>query len=181
MVIINIDHTMINSVDKIVASASAQPQKPKSKLKKVLLVAGSVVLLVAVWLGYLMFQGVKEGPIVEQQVTSFLQHISDNNLEKAYDLTSSTLQEVQTFGEFKRTMFVFEAQYSGFNSQTKTWFQIEQNVGQPTLYHYFGLINYTDGDQGNVRATLVKEKNEWKIQAINVNISIERVEKFLDN
>ncbi|MBM3250892.1 MAG: hypothetical protein FJZ07_01490 [Candidatus Nealsonbacteria bacterium] len=167
---------MTNAVDKIVTSTPVQFQKPKSKLKKVLIVIGVIILLVAVLFGYFMFQGVKEGPIVERQVTLFLQYISDNNFEAAYDLTSSTLQNVQTFDEFKKVFSMLEAHYSGFNSQRKTGFKIEQMVGKPTLYHYSGLIEYTDGDQGNVRATLVKENDEWKIQTIHVNISIERFE-----
>lgn len=155
-----------------------QPEKPKSKWKKVLAIVGVLILLLMGLFGYLIFQGVKDSPQVQQKVTSFLNDVSNNDLDTAYNLTSTQFKESTSKEDFTKAMTLFKAQYTGFKEQKQTGFSVEANAGQPTLYKYSGAITYTDGDQGELAATLVKENGEWKILGIKVNVDIKRMEKY---
>jgi len=46
------------------------------------------------------------------------------------------------------------------------------------LYQYSAVVTYTDGDTGDLVAVLVRENGNYKILSINVNVSIDRGEKF---
>lgn len=155
-----------------------QPEKPKSKWKKALIRIGILVLLLGLLFGYLILQGVKDAPKVQQKVTNFLQLVSNNDLETAYTLTSTQFKESTPKEDFIKAMSLFKAQYSGFKEQKQTGFSVEVNAGQPTLYKYSGTITYLDGDQGELAAVLLKEDGEWKILSIRVNVDIKRLEKF---
>ena len=152
--------------------------KSKSKLKIVLIVIGVLVLLGVFSIGLLVFKGVRDAPQVQQKVTFFLQNVSNNELETAYDLTSDEFKQSVTKEDFEKSMSLFKAQYSGFQKQEQVGFNVEATSGNPTLYQYSGVITYSNGDQGELEATLVKEEGEYKIQFIHVNVDLERLEKF---
>lgn len=158
---------------------------PKSRLKILLLAGGVIVVLAAAVFGYVGFRGVqkglKEANLAEKQLTLFLELVSDKKLEEAYGLTSEELRGAQSQEEFSNDLSTLEAQYSEFKSISQTGFFAEAKSGQPTTYEYSGIITYTDGDEGSVEATLVKEKGEWKIQYVYVEISNDRLEKFQSN
>jgi len=107
-----------------------------------------------------------------------LQDVSNNDLNTAYTLTSKQFRDATTMTDFSKAMPLLKAQFTGFKEQKQTGFSMEANAGQPTLYKYSGIITYTDGDQGELAAVLVKENSEWKILSINVNVSLKRGEKF---
>lgn len=158
-----------------------QPEKPNSKWKKIFLIVGIFILLGVGSLGFLIFQGFKDAPEVKQKVTTFLQYVSNNDLDGAYSLTSSEFQKVSPREDFTKAMNLFKAQYSGFKEQTQTGFRIEANTGEPTQYQYRGEITYSDEDKGEVNATLIKEGGEYKIRGIKVKVDIKRMEKFQQN
>jgi uncharacterized protein HemX len=142
--------------------------KPKSKLKLILIVIAVLVFLGVVFFGFLLFQGVKDAPQVQYKVTSFMQNVSDGNLESAYGLASKEFKQTTSLTEFEKSVSLYKHQYSDFQKQDQTGFSVESQSGQPTLYQYTGIITYTDGDQGDIDATLVKEAGEYKIQYIEV-------------
>ncbi|OGH10354.1 MAG: hypothetical protein A2857_05590 [Candidatus Levybacteria bacterium RIFCSPHIGHO2_01_FULL_36_15] len=166
------------SQQNYVQPAYTQPEKPKSKWKKILAIFAVLILLGVALFGYLIFQGIKDAPQVQQKVTSFLSDVSNNDLETAYNLTSAQFKESTSKEDFTKARTLFKAQYAGFKEQKQTGFSVEANAGQPTLYKYSGAITYTDGDQGELSATLVKENGEYKILGIKVNVDIKRMEKF---
>ena len=161
--------------------AYLQPEKPKSKWKKILLILGLIFLLGVGLTGFLILQGFKDAPEVKQKVTIFLQDVSNNDLDGAYSLTSSEFQKATPREDFTKTMNLFKAQYSGFKEQNQTGFIIEANTLKPNLYQYSGEITYDDGDKGRLNATLIKENGDYKIHYINIVIDIKRGEKFRQN
>ena len=147
---------------------SVEPEKPKkkSRLKKILLIIGGLVIIAVILLGFLLFKGVKDAPEVQSKVTSFMQNVSSGNYQSAYDLTSKEFKESTSMDEFTRAMSLFKAQYTEFQSQEQVGFHVEANAGQPTLYEYSAIVNYTDGDNGELIAILVKEDDDYKILSI---------------
>jgi hypothetical protein len=126
------------------------------------------VLLVVAFFGFLLFQGLKDAPQIQSKVTFFMQYVSKDNLNSAYDLTSKEFKKTYSLEEFENLISTFKYQYSDFEKQKQTGFTVESVSGQPTLYQYLGEITYTDGDKGGIDATLVKEEGEYKIQFIDV-------------
>jgi len=164
--------------NSVPAPTTIEPVKSKSSWKKILVIIVVVFLVGLGFFSYLLFQGVKDSPEVKQKVTSFLQNVSDNNLDTAYSLTSNDFKRATPKEDFVKSMQIFKAQYSGFKEQNQTGFKIVTNAGKPTQYQYTGEITYTDGDTGDLYATLIKENDEWRIYSIVVDIDIKRMEKF---
>lgn len=154
-----------------------QAEKPKPK-RIVLKIVGAIVLVIVLLMGYLLYQGTKNGPQVSQTVTNFLTYVSDNDLESAYELTGSQFKEEISMQEFQKFISSTKAQYSDFQEQKQTGFTVKKYAGQPTKYVYSGKITYADGETGELSATLVKENNEWKILSVNVEVGVKRLEKF---
>jgi len=156
-----------------------QEIKPKkSKLKKALIIIGVILLICGGFLGTLLIKGVKDAPEVGDKISSFMQHVSDRKYHDAYALTSNDFKEATPVSEFTRAMSIFKAQYTDFQFQEQAGFHIEANAGEPTLYEYTGIITYADGDQGELFAVLVEEGGEYKISYIEVNVPLDRIEKF---
>jgi len=151
--------------------------KPQSKAKKVLLVLGVLLLLGIVVGGYAFYQGVKDGPMVSQEVTTFLQYAAANDVTSAYSMTSSEFKK-EVSKEKMSQLFTLKSNFADFKEQSQTGFTVSKNVGQPTLYKYSGKIIYTDGGEGTVEATMVKEDGVWKILGIYVNVGMERLQKY---
>lgn len=148
-----------------------QSEKPRSKTKIIIIIVaviGALLLLGAGVLGFLIFQGVKDSSQVQQKVTSFLQYVSDSDLESAYKLTSDEFKQSTTFEDFNSETSLYKSQYSDFQKLDQTGFFIEAESGRPTTYKYSGTITYTEGDEGEVEAILIKEDGEYKIQYIYV-------------
>lgn len=164
------------------------PEIPQSKSKPtkiILLVGGIIVVFAATIFGYIALPGIRQGlqeaDLAEKQLTLLLEFVSDKKFAEAYGLMSETVREAQSQEEFSNALLALEAPYSGFKSISQTGFQVEAKSGQPTTYNYSGIITYTDGDEGDIEATLVKENGEWKIHYVYVEISNERLEKFQGN
>lgn len=155
--------------------------KKKSRLKIVLLTIGGIIVLVAAILGFLIFRGFKDSPIVQEKVTSFMQNVSSGNYDAAYALTSKEFKQTTSMESFTKAMSIFKAQYSEFQSQDQIGFNVEANAGQPTLYQYSAVVTYTDGETGKLIAVLVKEDGDYKILSVEVNVGIDRIEKFQQN
>jgi len=86
------------------------------------------VILGIVLLGLLIFKGIKDAPEVQDKVTSFMQNISTENYEDAYVLTSKDFKEISSMEEFARTMSLYKAQYTEFQSQEQIGFNVEANA-----------------------------------------------------
>jgi hypothetical protein len=154
------------------------PPKKKSILKKILIIIGILFLLGVAYFGYLMFQGFSNGPKVKAAIISFLQATSNNEIDKAYSLTTSSFREKISKADFTKSTIDFKAQNTGFKDLEETGFNI--NAYPDHLQYVFsGIITYDDGEKGKVVAILVKEKGEWKIFNIDIGVSVERMKKFL--
>ncbi len=147
-----------------------QNERPKTKLKfKIILaIIGSLVLVVVVFFGFILFQGLKDAPQIKLKLTSFMRYVSEDNLEFAHNLTSKEFKRTYSLKEFEELISTYEYQYSDFENQKQTGFSVESVSGQPTLYQYLGEVTYTNGDKGDIDSTLVKEDGEFKIQFIDV-------------
>jgi len=159
-------------------TGSVQQGKTRSKWKKIFAIAGIFVILLGVFPGYLIFQGIKDGPQVQREVTDFLQRTSDNDLEGAYSMASDEFKKSVSKEDFIRTITLLPAQYKNFKEQKQEGFSVEANAGQPNLFKYSGTITYTDGDSGTLSAVLIKEAGGWKILSMTIYIDTERLEKF---
>lgn len=147
-----------------------QPDKPssKSKIIIVLVIFGLFLLVGAGIFGFLIFKGIEESSQAQLKLTSFLRHVSNNDLGSAYNLTSSEFKQVTTLENFEEEINLYKAQYSDFQKLEQTGFNIEAQTGRPTTYQYSGIIKYTDGDEGEVEAILIKEEGDYKVQYIYV-------------
>lgn len=148
--------------------AQKEQPKTKSKLKIVLAIIGTLVLLVVVFFGFILFQSLKDAPQIQKKVSSFMQYVSKDDFNSAYYLTSKEFKKTYTLGEFEKLVSTYNYQYSDFEKQKQTGFVVEAVSGQPTLYQYIGEITYTNGDKGSIDATFVKEEGAYKIQFIDV-------------
>lgn len=169
-----------NSSNIPISTPPLSPERPRSKLKKALAIIVGVVLVIAGITGYFLFQVFQEDPKVAPTVTSFLQDVSDDDLESAYAFTSDKFKEgvlFEDFAEFVSTP-LGQALFTEFEEQNQTEFKVEISLRGPTLYRYIGTITYTDGNQGDLEVTLVKEEGEWKIFWVDVSVGLERMEKF---
>jgi hypothetical protein len=155
-----------------------EPQKKKNIWKIILLTIVGLAVVGFAIVGFLIFQGVKEAPEIEKKITEFLVNVSTSDLDAAYELTSEGFRKSTSKEDFATMLTQFEAQYSGFQEQQQTGFYVRADAGQPTFYDYTGTVTYTDGDSGEVTATLLKENGEWKILGIEVSIGVDRLRKF---
>ena len=146
--------------------------------KRKLIVGGILVIVLPLLglLGYLLFQGIGDAQKVQQRVTSFLSEVSSGNYENAYVQTSQIFKKSTTEEEFANSASALSPQYSDFQSQKQTGFSVEANLGQPTLYNYSGLINYTDGSKGVLEAVLTKEDGEWRLVSVDVTVGSSRTD-----
>lgn len=167
----------INSRNPI---AESEPRKSKSRLKTVLAIIGGIVLLLVVIAGFGIMQGAREKSEVEPVLVAYMQAVSNNEIEKAYDLVSEEFKSVAPIEDFKNNQALFEAQYSGFQKLEYRGFRVNKVVGSPDVYQYFGLITYTNGDKGELTASLKKQSGVYKILGINVNIGVDRANAFKD-
>jgi hypothetical protein len=156
----------------------SEPEKKKNIWKIILLTIVGVIVVGVAILGFLIFQGIQDAPEIEKTVTEFLVNVSTSNLEAAYKLTSEDFKKSTPREDFATMLTQFEAQYSGFQDQSQTGFYVRADAGKPTFYDYTGTVTYTDGDSGEVTATLLKENGEWKILGIEISIDANRLRKF---
>ena len=120
-----------------------QPEKPKSKTKiiiSIVAIVGTILLLGAGVVGFLIFQGVKDSSQVQQKVTSFLRYVSSSDLESAYKLTSDEFKQTTTLESFNSEISLYKSQYSDFQKLDQTCFFIEAESVRPTTYEYAGTI-----------------------------------------
>lgn len=62
-------------------------------------------------------------------------------------------------------------------NQSQSAFQQQfhiQDTSNGTFYNYTGTVTYSNGDQGALTATLQKDNGEFKVYAMNINISAQR-------
>jgi len=153
--------------------------KPRSRIKKILLIIGIVIAVFAVVFGLLIFKGFKDKPLVEAKVVEYMQLVSNQEFEKAYnDIASERFKAQITLEKFIEATELFEPQYSGFQKLEFASFSVRKNSGAPTIYEYSGIITYSNGDKGELSAFLEQENGEYKIDGINVKISPERAMLF---
>lgn len=161
-------------------------QHPKANRKNLMVVIISLlfvcicscILLLYFFVIAPFIQSDKENPVIQEKLTTFLQNVSSDNIEGAYALTSELFKDTQSLQEFRESINLYEAQYSGFSDliPTKTFYNIAPWSARTC--DYSGVITYNDGDSGTVTAILIKEGNEWKIQAISVNVDLKRYNDF---
>lgn len=173
---------MDTNINPTIPLRPPEAKPSKSKRKIILLLAGIIIAFAAAIFGYFVLPwiqtGFREADLAEKQLILMLELVSDKKFEKAYGLMSQKVQEAQSQEEFSKALLELGAQYSEFKALAQTGFQAEVKSGQPTTYNYSGIITYTDGDEGDIEATLVKENGEWKIHYVYVEVSNERLEKF---
>lgn len=91
-----------------------------------------------------------------------LQAIKNGDISKAYALTSSAFQEATTFEVF--TSYInSNAIFNNYKKITFSENKVIDNNGSLT-----GIIEGQDGGQMRAEYQLVKENNQWKIQAIRL-------------
>lgn len=157
----------------IVGSQTTLKSK-KSRLKKALLIIGAIILVIVLWFAQLAYKGFKERAIAEPLVTEFIQMISTGNLDAAYnDYSAKRMRDEITFEQFKELATVMPCLYSGFQRLELPGFRVYQGT-EGTIYTYSGLIYYSNGDQGQLDASLEKENGNFKIIGTHINITPER-------
>lgn len=176
---INLASEQVLEPKQEISNQSLPPQKSKRALWKWILLGISLLFVAGISLFmYLFYQSVQNAPVMQQKVTTFLTAVSNKDYGSAYQLSSTNFQKLFTLDVFSKDMEIFKAQYSGFASVKQTNVSFYISIGQPAQYTYTGTITYNDGDIGDVQATFVKERGDWKINSIFAYVNVERLKKF---
>lgn len=133
-------------------------QPPKSQYGKALkIILGILVVIVIAIAAALYFtRGIAD--IARDQ----LQAIRAGDMQKAYSMTSKAFQQVTSFDDFK----VFVDKYDVLKNNKDATFaerKVENREG-----YLKGTLEAKDGSRTGVEYLLVKEDDQWKIQAIRL-------------
>jgi hypothetical protein len=162
---------------------SNNPSRPRQGGRRRLTVGSLVLLgfLLGTALGCAPTRHVRHaepgaGP-ARQEVATFLQYAARNEVDNAYALLSEEARRTTTREQMAQLLASREL-FTGYSQLRQITFQTQAVVGQPARYHYSGTIIYTDGEQGQVTAVLVKDRGALKLSRIQVTVSPQRVARF---
>lgn len=150
-----------------------QPQLPekKSKTKKILIIIGIFIVVAMISKGLIMFKGLKDGEIISEKITNFMQLVSSHNIYDAYEMTSMSFKKMNSLGDFETFTEDFEFLFSDFEQQEQTGFYYETGTGG-TFYQYTGRTIYTNGHTGSLTTTFVKDNGEYKIERFDAEVNL---------
>lgn len=137
----------------------------------VIIILGLIVI--GSFVGYQFYTVRQNGALASeaQQATfSFINHISKNEIDDAYNMTSSVFKASATREKF--TQFTDSLRADGLSTldaQRVIGFNVNLNAGKPTLYTFRSEIRNTEGKTAPVVTTLVKEDDQLKIYNIVIN------------
>lgn len=145
-------------------------------MKTFLKIIGILILLGALLFGYIFYSGRSRGPEISDRVTEFLQLASDYEADAAYEFFTKKLQNAVPFDGFKegvedyfaRVSFVSQKQdgfYFFIGVPHSQWYNIFQLT---RFYEYQGTAIYSNGQEGQVKMTFVREDGQWKMIAFYI-------------
>lgn len=148
-----------------------QPVPKKSKLKKILIIIGLVIVAVMIVKGLIFYKGLKDGQIISEKTTEFMQLVSGNSIQDAYEMTSIDFRRTNSLKDFEKFAEDFDFLFSNFKQQEQTGFYYETGTGG-TYYEYTGSTIYTNGHTGELTAIFVKEGGEYKMQRFDAEVDL---------
>ncbi len=159
------------------------PQKKQSSRNWIILaVVGFVIFCLCLGLCGIVFgRGIwsvaQETDDVSGVIDSFMQYMSEKDVENAYDLFSARAKQQTPMSSlediYKGNNYVlFEGYESLSISQINIGpsFNTNPNIPQGTVAKIGGSISYTGNFTGQFEATLEQENGGWKIYYINITV-----------
>lgn len=145
-------------------------------MKAFLKIIGVLILLGALMFGYIFYSGYSRGPEISDRVTEFLELASDYETEAAYEFFTKDLQNAVPFDgfsegvddHFTRVSFVSQKQdgfYFSIKIPHSQWYNIFKIA---RFYEYQGTITYSNGQEGEVKMTFIREDGQWKMIAFYI-------------
>src|SRR5262249_16924244 len=118
--------------------------------------------------GLLIYRAAAERQPIEKSLNSFLADLNADRIDKALAHFSSRAQRSAQVNRQQIEQFAKAPYARGCNTTHITQINISQNyntnqdVPQGTVANVSGTLDYTDGSHGTFRATLEREKGEWR-------------------
>lgn len=137
------------------ASSQRQLQQQGGVMKIVLWILG--IIIVAVALALFFTRGL--GEAAREQLSA----IKAGDLQAAYSMTSKAFQEATSFDKFKKVVETTSV-LSNYADATFTERKVENGIG-----YLKGTIKSSDGAKMQIEYQLVKENDNWKIQAFRLS------------
>lgn len=149
------EEIIMRSANHLLSSQKRGETSHQGKIVKIILAILAVIIIIFALILY--FTSGLTGSAREQ-----LAALKSENIEAAYHMTSSEFQKMTTLAHFKR----YVEQYpilKNYKSVSFTDRKIEGSLG-----YISGTIENADGSQMKIEYQLVKEDNQWKIQALRL-------------
>lgn len=111
---------------------------------------------------------------------SFLKATSSGDIDTAWQWVSDHAKQAKTKDSLAK--FVSDQPYlfKDYKSFVIKNTNITSMSGQPTVADIAGTISYTDGDTGTFTARLEKQNEGWRVLAINITVSPERIKRLVN-
>ncbi|HLB59259.1 MAG TPA: DUF4864 domain-containing protein [Bdellovibrionota bacterium] len=136
------------------------PPKKKNKVLKYFLIFVAVIAVIAaIAIVGAMLATQKPTKIAK----SFLDHLSAQQLEEAYNLTSSQFKQTvppQAFVDFLKKYPILT---------TPSHVAFDQRSREGSVATVSGKITATSGESAPVTMTIVKEQDEWRVMNLSLN------------
>jgi len=137
---------------------------------------GTLILLTAIFFGYIFYMGSTRGPVIEERVTNFLTLASGGETAKAHEFFADEIKVVYPFDEFNAGVlshfdqFTFvEQKQNGYTYNIALLKEFGFNRTLPAgIYEYSGIVTYEGGKEGNIQMAFIKDDGEWK--ALNIRL-----------
>jgi hypothetical protein len=145
-------------------------------MKMLFKIIGFLLLIGVVLFGYIFYIGSSRGPVIEKQVTEFLQLASDGKMIAAYEYLSIETKEgvaLEAFStaitnHFAGLSFVRQRQDGYyFNLVLKTRGGLLR-YWPKGMYEYQGTVFYNENRAGGILLTFIKERGNWKILRFDI-------------
>ncbi len=160
-----------------------QPPAPRSR-RTILFVLGGIgaTLCVCVAIAALLIgQGIlgvsREQAAITPVIQEFMAAMEQQDAASAYELFSSRAQRQTPISDLEALLsgenyVLFEGYETAAVSNTSITASANtnQDIPQGTIATVDGTITYIDGIEGNFRAVLEKENDQWRLFSINVTV-----------
>lgn len=136
-----------------------------------------LVLLAALFFGYIFYMGKSRGPEIARRVTAFMTLASNLDAEGAHDFLIDKFQEEKPLDAFAQMLEDQFGDSPPFAAQKQTGYFFSIRVLGPAkynifnlarIYEYQGVATYADGREGDIKMVFIREGGQWKLISFHI-------------
>jgi hypothetical protein len=163
-----------------VAGTIAKKFEKLSRLKKIGIALGVLILIGVMFMAYTFWQAYKSAPALEQKLNAYLMYISSEDYKHAYELFSPAFKNTDDLDAFTNAVIYFRPTYEGYLPNSIQTRRVLYNhwFGQPSTITYDGIIMYQGGDTGEISAVFIANDEAWELLSVHIYAPPSRFDEF---